>query len=187
MKRLATFLAVFTTLLLMLTAIASAAPPNCDERPEHPRCSTTEPPITQPCPTDPIALTAGQGFFECDWTPEVSSDGMGTVTVETVSGEVTRLVIMVRDSSPGDICVIEQLGKPIASVVEATFKLVYEGENYWDSPIHWCERLDTVDGQREDFNGEPLHLRVNFRGKRDTDGKPARVLISLSPGQVGGG
>jgi hypothetical protein len=187
MKRLPTFVALFAMLLLMGVAIASAAPPDdfCDRKPDHPHCSTTttEPPITQPCPTVPIALsTTGQQGFECDWTPEVSSDGMGTVTVETVSGEVTRLVIMVRDSSPGDICVIEQLGKPIASVVEATFPMVYEAENYWDSPIHWCESFDPVAGQREDFNGEPLHLRVNFRGKRGTE-----VLISLSPGQVGGG
>jgi hypothetical protein len=128
-----------------------------------------------------IALSGtGQQGFECHWTPEVSSDEMGTVTVETVSGEITRLVIFVRDSSPGDICVLEQ--DTLGPLVESSFPLIYEGENYWESPIHWCERFDPVAGQREDLNGEPLHLRVNFRGKRGTE-----VLISLSPGQAGGG
>jgi hypothetical protein len=191
MKRVAIFVAVVTAELLMLTAIASAAPPDCDERPDHPRCSTTtttttEPPIAQPCETvTSLTVTNGQHGFECEWTPEFSSNETGTVTVETVSGEITRLVIFVRDSSPGDICVLNQLDKPIASVVEATFPLVDdEGVSYWDSPTHWCERFDPVAGQRTDLNGDPLHLRINFRAKRGTDAS-TEVLISLSPGQAG--
>jgi hypothetical protein len=200
MKRLPTFIAPFATLLVMGVAIASAAPPDdfCDRKPDHPNCSTTtttttEPPTLQPC--DEAILGVPQpvrGFvgFDCDWTPENDGAETGVVNVATLKGEVTRLVIFVRDSSPGDICVLEQLDKPIGSPVVSSFPMVFDSdpsvagfeENYWDSKTNWCERFDPIAGQREDLNGEPLHLTVNVRGKPGTE-----VLISLSPGQDGGG
>ncbi len=42
------------------------------------------------------------------------------------------------------------------------------------------KRVRLLAGQREDLNGEPLHLTVNVRGKRGTE-----VLIELSPSQAG--
>lgn len=171
---------MFTLCLALATAVALAVPASAAKggKPGPP----DESPTIQPCPTVNTLPASGQVGFECEWTPVNDGSTRGTVTVATTNadegGEMTRLVIFVRDSSPGDICVLEQLDKPIPLEVVASFDLTRNGDTYWDRPTDWCEGLEGVP-DRDDLNGEPLHLRVNVRGKRGTT-----VQISLSPGQA---
>ena len=55
----------------------------------------------------------------------------------------------------------------------------YENHTYWsfEGP-NWCYPQDQILGMRDDLNGVPLHLRVNFRAKNNTT-----VQITLSPSQ----
>ena len=192
MKRLATGLAIVLALVLMLAAIAVAGPPTdvwCDDengpgtRPNHPSCATTttpsppttEPPVLQPCASDTTVI--GGVNFECDWTPAEGSE-VGTVTVTVASGEIGGLVIWVLDSLPGNICVLEQINKP-TDHESASFSLVEGDETYWNTGgTGWCAQYDEF-GTKDDWNGQPLHVRVKFRAKKDTV-----VEISLTPEQV---
>ncbi len=133
---------------------------------------------TQPCET--VTTLSGRGSlgFGCDWTP-LESGATGTVTVTEISGDVSRVVVFVRDSAPGDICVLEQWDKATGTVFSAQFDLVVGDQNYWEGATHWCEQFDPIAGPREDLNGKPLHVQVGVRGKRGTV-----VAVSLSPGQV---
>ena len=192
MKRLATGLAIVLALVLMLAAIATAAPPAgiCDKNPDHPSCPTTttttttttvptEPPDLQPCASvTTIEGVVGLIDFACDWTPMEDSSTIGTVSVEVVSGQIGGLAIFVLDSLPGNICVLEQIDKPTEHE-SASFPLVDDRGTYWDTGgTNWCAPYDEF-GPKEDLNGPPLHVRVNYRAKKDTV-----VEISLTPEQV---
>jgi hypothetical protein len=193
--------------LLILAPVSAEKKWNCTDRPEHPTCSTTpttipEPPTLQAC-TDDVLLDIGNGAagrvsFGCLWTPNEIEATVGTVTVEPSLG-ISQLVVWVLDSSPGDICVVEQPGTADSAFV-ATFDLAYgelpvdtdwdqdddypdfepyENNTYWEfGGTQWCYPQDTVAGMRQDLNGEPLHVRVNFVAKKNTT-----VNISLNPPQ----
>jgi hypothetical protein len=192
MRRFTIGLAVVFTLLLV-ASVASAVPPGfCDDKPDHHQCTTTtttEPPVTTtetpgipPCATVTNLQGAGAGMT-CLWTPdrglgEIPSTGL--VTVETTSGELSSLVIWVRDDEPGDICVLEQLRKPGTGTFVASFPLATGSESYWGEPTHWCSRFDPAPGIRDDLNGEPLHVEVSFDTRAN---RVASVVVTLEPGQ----
>jgi hypothetical protein len=186
MRRFTIGSAMVLALLLMLTAIATAAPPVddwCGERgtkQDHPSCSdtttsTTQPPAVQPCKSGPLPVGIGN-YLQCEWTPQEGSSTVGTVTVEVVSGQIGGLAIFVLDSLPGNICVLEQINKPTGHE-SASFPLVAEDEKtYWSTGgIEWCAQYDEY-GTKEDRNGEPLLVRVKYRAKKGTV-----VNISFSP------
>ncbi len=182
-KKIQSLLIVAALALPVLAATAATAGPDfCDRKPNHPSCSTTPPPdepaVAQPCETVTTLRGTGNLGFDCDWTPKEDGVTTGTVTVTVTSGEVSRVVVFVRDSAPGDICVLKQWDKATGTVFEASFPLVDERGTYWDNGTNWCEPFDPIVGQRSDLNGEPLHVRVNVRAKKGTD-----VEVSLSPGQ----
>ncbi len=164
-------------ILLTVAALVVIALPGSAKPPEGKGKPPAEPPTTATCGTITLIGASGSSTFECDWTPENTSTP-GLVTVETISGDVTRLLVLVRDSSPGDICVFEQWDRPVATEFEATVPLSTDTESYWESPEHWCSRFDGVPGVREDLNGKPLHLRIDLRAKKGTE-----VRVTLSPGQ----
>jgi hypothetical protein len=168
---------VMSFALVMAAVPAGAAKPDC--KPHQPNCSTTtEPPLVQSCATLTTLSGTGSLGFECDWTPRNNGATTGTVTVTVISGEVSRVVLFVRDSSPGDICVLEQWWKATGTVFEASFPLADGPETYWNQGgTNWCEPFDPVAGQRTDLNGDPLHVRVNVRAKKGTV-----VEVTLSPG-----
>jgi len=169
--------------LLALVAAALAAPPDfCGKNgtnSDHPSCSTTEPSVTQPCETITPLGDTGTFSVNCDWTPENTGAAEGTVTVTATSGEISRVVVWVRDSDPGDICVLEQWQKATGTVFEASFPLKDAPGTYWDNGTNWCEPFDPIVGQRDDLNGKPLHVRVYVRAKKGTE-----VKVSLSPVQA---
>ena len=178
------------TMCLAAAAMATAAPKDCkDLPPNHPNYCDTEPPVTttEPpsipsCATVTNLTGAGAGMT-CLWTPDRGSGetpSTGLVTVETTSGELSGLVIWVRDSAPGDICVLEQLHKPGTGTFVASFPLATGSESYWDEPVHWCSRFDPIFGERDDLNGEPLHLGVSFDTRAN---RVADVVVTLEPGQ----
>ena len=189
MKRAA--IPLFATLLLLAVLVSTAAAaPDCS--PNSPKCdteppvTTTEPPSIPSCATVTNLEGAGAGMT-CLWTPDRGSGETptsGRVTVETTSGELSRLVIWVRDSAPGDICVLEQLHKPGTGTFVASFRLVTgdpdELVSYWDEPVHWCSHFDPIFGERDDPNGEPLHLGVSFDTRAN---RVATVVVTLEPGQ----
>ena len=186
-KKIQSLLIVAALALPVLAATgATAGPDFCDRKPNHPSCSTTttttEPAVAQPCETVTTLLGTGNLGFDCDWTPEESIATTGTVTVTVPSGEVSRVVVFVRDSAPGDICVLKEWDKATGTVFEASFPLVDEvggRGTYWDNGTNWCEPFDPIVGQRSDLNGDPLHVRVGVRAKKGTV-----VEVSLSPGQA---
>lgn len=200
-----TIIAVATALAIALPA--GAVKPQCDAglpgyTPDHQICATdddpTEPPAENPCP-DLIELSGPRVLFECDWAPtsDGPTDGIVTVTMNP-GGEVSHLVVMVRDSSPGDLCELSWDGKatdeqwfvgPLHGDLELSFPLVdstrgrywdywHEADELWYTGEHWCEPYDPVVGQRTDLNGDPLHLAVSMRAKKDTV-----VTVSLIPVQ----
>lgn len=211
MRRFSIGLVLVVALLLMLTAIAASAVPDgfCDGDRVHPQCPTTTTPTPTTTPeSSPLqACTAdvlddvgdgsiGRVGLECLWTPADNGALVGTITVEP-SSPISQLVVFVRDSSPGDICVLKQLGK-VDSPYVASFNLFYpvlsedfdppyEPYNYapyvdktywtWNAP-NWCYPQDPIVGMREDLNGEPLHLNVGFLAKKNTT-----VTVSLNPPQ----
>lgn len=218
MRRFAIGLAILLALSLMLAAVAVAAPSFCD--PENPRydpdnklctttttsdpttTTTTKPPDLRLC-EDEFTVTGGreQVLFECDWAPVNDGASQGIVTV---SGEASRVVVMVRDSSPGDFCELSWPGKTsrgwewyegsLAGVLELTFPLtddtrgIYWAFDYIDnngdwvmgsSGEHWCGTY--IDGLRDDLNGDPLHLFVILDGNKNKNKENASVDVTLSP------
>jgi len=124
MRRFTIGSAMVLALLLMLTAIATAAPPSgfCGDEgtnPDHPSCATTsttttvpEPSTLDACPTGPFlieVLKPAPVNYECLWTPENPGTAplSGTVKVGPLDG-VSSLMVFVRDDSPGDICLLAQ-------------------------------------------------------------------------------
>jgi hypothetical protein len=179
------FVVIAVALAMLISGTASGAPEkNCDDPKwqEHPACVTTstQPPTTQQCPTVvEIDAAGGRVEFECDWTPAHDEAALsGHVGVRVLSGEMSRLVIFVRDSNPGDICALEQWDRPAADEFEAAFPLIVGNETYWGAPTHWCSRFDPVSGTREDSNGDPLNLFIGLRGKKGTV-----IEVTLTPGQ----
>jgi hypothetical protein len=206
MKRLTIGLALVVVLLLMLAAIAVAAPsgdfcvdhqdnPNCTE--PTPTTTTTAPPAQQPCPTGEITITAnGYVEYECDWTPIYPGESApyeGTVRL-TSDRPVSKVVIAVLDSVPGDICTLVQgWEEKTGQVFQASFALSYsalpdgfdpdyaawENQTYWGwNDAHWCYPQDLMPGMRDDLNGEPLDLHVGFVAKKGTT-----ATITLTPEQ----
>ena len=191
-KRIKLLLIAAALTLPALVATTATAGPDCDNPKftnNHPLCSdspttttsTTEPAVDQACETITTLPAAGQSSFGCDWTPTDTGTSTGTIEVRTISGEVSRVAVFVRDSDPGDICLLEQWEKPTSDVVEASFPLIYDnGETYWThGGTHWCAPFDDVIGERADLNGNPLHLEVSVRGKKNTI-----VEVTLTPGQT---
>ena len=193
MKRLATGLAIVLALVLMLAAIATAAPENCEELPVgNPHyCGTTTSSSTTSTTTtmvlgdcgseNTIHAVKGPNALNCEWTPtepeDVGDSTVGMVTVTVDKGEIGGLAIFVLDSMPGNICELVQINKPTA-LESASFYLVEGTDTYWNTGgADWCAQYDEF-GPKEDLNGEPLHVRVLFRAKGDTD-----VTISLTPEQ----
>lgn len=172
---------IWTLFLVFGVALAMAVPAYA-AKPDKPGKPGPEPPEIDPCPAavqvDNIKRTYD---FECEWSPSDSTPtpADGTVAVEVTRGSITYLAVSVRDSSPGDICVLESewldaSGESLmplgaGSAVVATFPLVYGGESYWDAPVHWCSRFDPIDGIRADLNGDPLHFQIYLRAARGTD------------------
>ncbi len=179
--------------LLALVAVALAAPPDfCGEdgtNPDHPSCTSTpttttttiEPAVEQPCETITTLGGTGQWSFGCDWTPANTEASIGTIQIRAINGDVSRVVVFVRDSDPGDICLLEQWDKPTSDLIEASFPLVYKnGETYWtQGGTHWCTPFDPAVGERTDLNGSLLHVDVSVRGKKGTV-----VEVTLTPGQT---
>jgi hypothetical protein len=185
-------LAAVATLPILVAAAAAGAPdcgdPKWSDRPACQTTTTTPIPVAHACPAapkvgDPSIITiegAGSETFECDWSPAYdASRQSGTVNVTVDAGEVSRLVVFVRDSNPGDICVLKEWDRPSSNSFEVSFPLVLGDETYWQHATNWCSRFDPVAGTRDDLNGDPLHLSVNVRGKKGTS-----VEVTLTPGQA---
>jgi hypothetical protein len=184
MRRFTVGLAIVLALFLMLAAVAIAAPPDfCTNHPDNPNCTTTTDGTSTTVPSDvplcdniPLLGGPGRTSFECVWTPDeptnIAENLEGTVTVDVTDGEVSGLVVSVRDSAPGDICVLmQEWPDQLGPVFTTTFPLadVARGTNYWDfGGTHWCEPYDPIAGPREDLNGKPLHVNVGFVGKKNT-------------------
>jgi hypothetical protein len=161
---------------LGMTMLTATAPVAAKGKPVKP----PEPAIESCASIPPIKVTKG-GYtgIECEWTPAHDAVApSGKVEVKTLLGEISWVVVVVRDSNPGDICVLESWDRP-SGVVAALFPLVDGAESYWDSSTHWCSRFDGDDYIRDDPNGDPLNLVVNVQGKRG-----AVVEVTLTPGQV---
>jgi len=194
----------WTTMLVIAMALVIALPAGAGrpEKPDKPEEPTTEPPTLSPCLDSETFSGSGVHRFECDWTPSDpgTDNPEGVIRVEKQgSGEVSHLVVMVRDSSPGDICELDWEGKtiedsewyvgPLTSDLDLTFPLSDDDRGtYWEFEFfdnfdikkesngeHWCGPYDPIDGLRDDLNGDPLHLAVNMRAKKDTT-----VTITLS-------
>ena len=230
MRRFTIGSAMVLALLLMLTAIATAAPSVddwCGEdgtKPDHPSCSdtttpTTEPSTLEPCLTEfdievPKPGTVGYG---CLWTPDepqsIPAGGVeGIVEVASLDG-VSQLRVYVLDAFPGDICLVAHgMDDQIAAAgfFVGSFDLSYgnlpddeawdptdlypdfepyENQTYWnfdrydetgEAGTHWCyPQDDAVYEMRQDRNGPPLHLWVNFKAKKDAG--PVAVTLSVEP------
>lgn len=190
-SKLSVFLVLVLSMQMLGASGASGAPDrDCDDPKwqDHPACQTTssttttttpEPPVVESCGAIPPIEVAKGGFvgIECDWIPTVQEAGTtGKVTVK-VDGEISWLVVVVRDSNPGDICVLREWDRPSAAEFEASFPLVANGETYWESPDNWCTWL--VSGFRDDLNGDALNVVVNLRGRKGTTAE-----VSLTPAQA---
>ena len=196
MRRFTIGSAIVLALLLMLAAVAVAAPSFCD--PDSPRfdpdnklCATTttsdttstttttvpEPPL-QSCEKLPTLSGPGYVDFGCDWTPTDREVSEGVVALTVTGGEASYLAVFVRDSSPGNICVWKKWDKATGHDFTVTFPLVRGDDTYWNTGgEEWCAPYDEF-GPKEDLNGEPLTLRVVVRAKRTTT-----VQIVLDPVQ----
>jgi hypothetical protein len=194
-KKNMTLLIIVVVTLTLGIAVTATAGPDCDNPKfaDHSLCPPPDPPpaTTTTTTTGPVAgqpcetITPKNGTnelleFRCDWTPENTGAVSGTIQVEKIKGEVSDVVMFVRDANPGDVCVLEQLRRPTGTLFEVSFPLVHEGQTYWEQGgTHWCAQFDGVTGERYDSNGDPLHVWVNVRVKKDTV-----VEISLFPGQA---
>jgi hypothetical protein len=176
-------LALFALVVATVPAALAAPADICDRNQNHPSCSDTEPPTEPPtvqhCETVKTLHGPGNLEFECDWTPQDNGATTGIVTVNVTKGKVSSVAVFVRDSAPGDICIGEQWDNVTETEFIAEFPLETTDGTYWDDRINWCAQFDTVAGQRSDLNGEPLHVFVSVRAKKDTV-----VQVSLSPGQA---
>lgn len=172
-----------TTFFLVIASVSPAAAKK-DHNPGE------GPPPNVPVACDQAITLAGGGTveFECLWSPaDPGSDGnwagrVGITARDQLGSlvELGSLVVFVRDSSPGDVCLLEQLSQPAGSLFEFDVPLVYGTDEYWaGNQESWCGRFDDGGG-RDDLNGEPLHLSVNFRSKRNTS-----VDISLTVVELG--
>ena len=139
------------------TLIAAGVAPAAAKKPS--------PPAPEPVPTpaceSPTTLSGTGGLnLECAWAPTDEGVSTGTVAIDVIAGEVSYLVIAVRDSSPGDYCTGPTIWntKPLGSEFSVTFDL----DGYWDSPTDWCGT------DRTDTNGDPLFVSVYARVKRGT-------------------
>ena len=207
MRRLPILLVFALMFVLLALSPASAGKPNCDDPESHPSCKADDPPpaTTPPCTDEILTGITGNGRVgvECLWTPTTSGLTEGTVTV-TPSRAISSLVVFVRDSAPGDICLLTQPGSAV-DPFSASFPLAYGAlevppdwdptgdypafddwvdSNYWEwsydgvDGAHWCYPQDGVQGMREDLNGEPLVLNVGWIAKKNTT-----VNVTLSPVQ----
>ena len=174
-----------TALVLVMAGVAPAAARKDNNPGEGPQPVEVEAceevagaVVTDGTITIPVA-GGGSIQFECLWTPkdprtpkDPPTDGnwAGKVGVE---GELGSLVVFVRDDSPGDICLLEQLTQPEATEF-FEFPLVVGHDQYWDDQTSWCKHFEP-ESARVDLNGPPLHLSVGFRSKRGTT-----VTITLS-------
>ncbi len=174
-RQTARSIALATALMLCLgaAATATAAPTDCaDLPPNHPRYCGPPPGIDE-CPAE---ITTSEGF-ECLWTPSQGAGlTIGTITIEPF-GQLDRVLVFVRDASPGDICALEQgLDDTSEPPWEVMIPLEDERGTYWDfTEGHWCEPYDPVAGQRDDPNGLPLHVQIGFKARR---GAEARITIT---------
>ena len=190
MRRLPILLAFGLVFALLIVAAATAAPPdfcdeekfglnhaNCEEPPTEP---PPEPPATQQC--DTITTREGSVQLNCEWTPENEGATFGTVKVEAVSGEISKVAVWVLDDFPGDICVFDEWNnaKTMDKVFEVQFPFVNDGgETYWGNGTHWCAQFDDARVEAlADLNGDPLHVRVNLRVRKGTV-----VNVTLTPAQ----
>ncbi|MDF1596843.1 MAG: hypothetical protein P1T08_12265 [Acidimicrobiia bacterium] len=187
--------------LILVTAlavlVALAAPAAGKGKPPQEPAAVRECAIT----ADGEISLSGTGTirFECLWTPAESDTGVGTVTVkavdpisrEPVEGPISRVIVFVLDDSPGDICVLEQdweghTGPSYTASFDLAYSEMtdpfswYSNQTYWTWDAgHWCYPQDGDFDMRDDSNGKPLHLRVDFRAKKGTT-----VEITLSPPQA---
>jgi hypothetical protein len=221
-RRLLLLLVLGSVFALFVVTTATAAPPNSDwcgpdgTKPDHPSCAdvttTTEapePPTLQACPsgTFRIGYQPGTTRFECDWIlPAEAPEGVeyiGGITALLVEGQVRTFTVMVRDSSPGDLCELSWDGKTpgdwewyegqlTADGLDLTFPLSDDRGTYWDfvyvdndgatqlsSGEHWCGPYDPIEGLRAELNGDPLHLALTMRAARGTV-----VEVALDPVRV---
>jgi len=216
MRRLPLLLTLGFVFALFVVAAATAAPPTdfCGEggtNLDHPSCSDTpepepEPPTLEACTTEMTVIGKGNTSFECLWTPVKVGDGakFATVTISGLEGGVEGPpVVLVRDDSPGDICLLVQdWGVQTGPVYVESFDLYYDrvpdgyeawlGHSYWDleydseyiptEPVvgaYWCSPQDEIlETIRIDTNGTPLHFQVNFSARGG-----GQFEITLSPGQ----
>jgi hypothetical protein len=172
MKRLWTTLLIIA-MAVVVTIPATAAPPNCKELPFENRhycglppnsttttTTTTPPPTLEACPTEtfpiPIPKT-GRVSYECHWTPEDPGflPVVGKVTVTPGDG-ISKLGVWVRDSAPGDICLLA----PVApdQIIDGSFV------GSFDLPCG---------------SGTPLHLSVVFFAKKNAS--PVEVTLGVEP------
>lgn len=186
------FVLLALSMVMLLAVPSGAAKPQCNPdlpgyTPGHPACQDSDDPDPlQPCPAEfTLSGTGGIGL-ECDWEPEfVDGDVDGVVTVtDTGTGEVSRLVVAVRDSSPGDYCPLTADPDPgvndypwyeapfDTNPLTLTFDLTSAEDSYWEGKTNWC-------GNRYDSNGDPLHLLVTARTK-----KGGSITVTLYPAPV---
>ncbi len=199
MRRLPILLAFGLVFALLVVAAPTAASQNfCDVDKfglNHPNCEeppTTEPPTIDPCKT--TTRLEGSVRFDCEWTPKDTGTD-GTVTVEVIRGEISKVAVWVLDDFPGDICVLNQWNnaKTKDNVFKVDVPLVNaEIETYWENTrdlhhgvfhaengAHWCAQFD--DNRVEplaDLNGNPLHVAMNLRVRKGTV-----VEVTLTPAQ----
>ncbi len=207
MRRFTIGSAMVLALLLMITAIATAAPPDfCDPesetyKPDHPSCSdtptpTTEPPTLEPCPTDFVieVLKAGRVGYECLWTPEkpvqipaVAVEGI--VTVTPTEG-VSSLVVFVRDDAPGDICLLAQGaedqtdtdGSFVGSFDLSYYDTVPDEYEAWQGATYWDLMYESVYVPGPPIVGaywcspqDPVLETIRF----DTNGTPLHLSVGF--------
>lgn len=173
------FVYALVVLILSAMSVPAVAVPSCEKVPDHPSCSGgEEPPAITPCPSGPISIGgSARTLFECDWEPTQAGSGSdGTIRIQE-NGQVSLLVVAVRDSSPGDFCSLSPSSDawysgPIDGSLTLTFDLIGSSGSYWEQKQNWC-------GDRADLNGDPLHLMVNLRAK-----KGGSVTVTLEPQQV---
>ncbi len=178
--------------VLILGAVAGAAPPECKPKDCPDPTPTTQPSPLEACTSEVISgiSATGRTEVECLWTPKNAGTIVGSVTVEADPGAISGVVVFVRDDSPGDICVLEQdWDGQTGPSYTASFDLAYgdlpdpfaeyANQTYWswDGP-HWCYPQDGDSDMRDDSNGKDLHLHVSFRAK-----KGSTVDITLNPPQ----
>ena len=187
---------ILVTALAVLVALAAPAagkgkPPQEPDPPTTADCNTNGGGLLLGSDGHPFTAESGLNKLECLWTPAESATDAGTVTVEGTEESISGVIVFVRDDSPGDICVLEQDWEGhTGPAYSASFNLAYgemtdpfsgySDQTYWTWDAgHWCYPQDGDFDMRDDSNGKPLHLRVDFRAKKGTT-----VAITLSPPQA---